>query len=231
MARKPDHTGDKSWAFLAPVDLREHDLPSQAALGFHRGRTEELLQRAADTIGRLNRELAEIQEARETWKRERDRLEARLEEEKTAAELLIGEAMLDAHKATQALKAEAEADAESVRAEADALLEAAREEAKRLVAEARAQAKELVAEAQAECERLATQAEQYTLLAADVQRRSVGLLHRALEELGADAADSGPVGEEVAPFRTAELQEASEQIPEAAAERQANPDSHTAPAG
>ena len=141
MARKPEQR-DESWAFLAPSDLREHDLPSQAALGFHRGRTEDLLQRAAATIERLNRDLAEIREARESWKRERDRLEALLEEEKTRAELLVGETMVDAHKASQALRAEAEAEAESVRAEAEALLEPAREEAKRLVAEAReAQAK------------------------------------------------------------------------------------------
>ena len=93
MAGQPDRW-DESWAFLAPVDLRGHDLPSQAAFGFHRGRTQELLNRAADTIERLNSELVQMRETRETWKRERDRLEARVEEEKTRAELLVGEAML-----------------------------------------------------------------------------------------------------------------------------------------
>jgi cell division septum initiation protein DivIVA len=211
MARKPDPTEDPSWAYLAPRDLREHDLPSQAALGFHRGRTEELLRRAADTIERLNRDLTEIREAREGWKRERDRLETRLEEEKTRAELLVGEAMLDAHKATQALKAEAEADAETARAEAEALLEQARHEATRLVSEAREEANQLVTGARAECERLALQAEQYKLLAADVQHRSVEFLQRGLEALGAIPAELEQTGEEVHPFRSADREAAGEQ--------------------
>jgi len=207
---------DESWAFLAPVDLRGHDLPSQAALGFHRGRTQELLNRAADTIERLNSELAQMRETRETWKRERDRLEARVEEEKTRAELVVGEAMLDAHKAAQALRAEAEADAAALRAEANALLESARQEAQRLVAGARGRAAELVADAESESKRLAAEAEQYKLLAADVQRRSVGFLQRALEALS-DGADSERPDDEVAPFRTADRQP-EERIPEAAAE-------------
>lgn len=215
MAGQPDRW-DESRAFLAPVDLRGHDLPSQAAFGFHRGRTQELLNRAADTIERLNSELVQMRETRETWKRERDRLEARVEEEKTRAELLVGEAMLDAHKATQALRAEAEADAAVLRAEAHALLESAKQEAQRLVGRARDRANELVAEAESESKRLAAEAEQYKLLAADVQRRSVGFLQRALEELG-DGAENDSPGDEVAPFRTADRRP-EEQIPEAAAE-------------
>ena len=200
MARKPDHSNDASWAFLAPVDLREHNLPSQAALGFHRGSTEELLSRAADTIERLSRELLERQEVERRWKQERSELESRLEEAKTRAELLVGEAMLDAHKAGQALRAEAEADATALRTQAEALLEPARQEANRLVAEARARAQELVSDAETECERLAAQAEQYKLLATDVQRRSVDFLRRALEALGADAPAERS-WDEVAPFR------------------------------
>lgn len=210
MAGKPDRSDDASWAFLAPSDLREHDLPSQAALGFHRGRTEELLQRSAATIERLNRDLAEIRQARETWKRERERLEAQLEEEKTRAELLVGETMVDAHKAGQALKAEAEAEAEALRAEAKALLEPAREEAKRIVAEAQEKATELVAEAQAESDRLAAEAEQYKLLSADVQRRSVDFLHRALEAFGESTGELEVSSDEVAPFRTADREAAAE---------------------
>lgn len=210
MVRKPDHTDDSSRAFLAPVDLRAHDLPVQAALGFHRGHTEELLNRAADTIERLNRELAEMREAREGWKRERDRLGVQLEEAKTRAELLVGEAMLDAHKASQALRAEAEADAEALRAEAEALLEPARDEADRLVAEAREQAKQLVSDAETERERLSSQAEQYRLLAADVQHRSAAFLQRALEALGVDPADRDAAGEDVRPFRSADQRAARE---------------------
>jgi colicin import membrane protein len=210
VAGKPGHAEDESWAFLAASDLRQHELPVQAALGFHRGRTEELLGRAAATIERLNRDLAELRQAREAWKRERDRLEARLQEEKTRAELLVGETMIDAHKAAQALRAEAEADAAALRAEAEALLEPAREEAKRLVTEAHAKAEELLSDAEAECERLAAQAEQYKLLAADVQHRSVESLQRALAALGADDADPEASKEEVAPFRKPDQQAAGE---------------------
>jgi cell division septum initiation protein DivIVA len=208
---KSDHGDDQSWAFLAPVDLREHNLPSQAALGFHRGSTEELLKRAADTIERLNRELAVLRQERETWKRERDRLEGQLEEAKTRAELLVGEAMLDAHKASQALKAEAETEAERLRAEAKALLEPAKQEAALLVAEAHAKANELVSDAEAERGRLAEEAEQYRLLAADVQQRSIEFLRRGLEALGADPADSETSSaEEIAPFRKPDQHAAGE---------------------
>jgi cell division septum initiation protein DivIVA len=211
VARKPGHTDDASRAYLAPVDLREHNLPLQAALGFHRGSTEELLNRAADTIERLSRELLLAQEAREVDQQERSELETRLEEAKTRAELLVGEAMLDAHKATQALKAEAEADAEALRVEAERLLEPARQEAARLVAEARAQASGLVADAEAERQRLATEAEQYKLLAADVQRRAIEFLKRGLEALGADPGEAETSsGEEVAPFRTPDQQASGE---------------------
>lgn len=210
MARKPEQRDD-SWAFLAPSDLRAHDLPSQAALGFHRGSTEQLLDRAADTIERLNRELAEIRQARDSWKRERDKLESKLEEAQTRAELLVGEAMLDAHKATQALRAEAEADAEATKAEAQALLEPARQEAARLVAEAREEASRLIAAAEAERDRLAAEGEQYKLLAADVQHRSIEFLRRGLEALGADAAGSEVAADEdVRPFRSTDQQAAGE---------------------
>ncbi len=202
MAREPNRADDGS-VYLIPSDLRQHDLPFQAARGFHRGRTEELLNRAADTIERLNRDLAEIRKARETWKRERERLEAQLEDEKKRAELLVGEAMLDAHKAAQALKAEAEADADGMRAEAEALLIPARQETKRLLAEARAEALQLLAEARAECERLAVEAEQYKLLAADVQHRSVDVLQRALETLGEELIAPEAEVEEATPFREA----------------------------
>jgi cell division septum initiation protein DivIVA len=198
---KSDHDDDQSWAFLAPTDLREHDLPSQAAFGFHRGRTQELLNRAADTIERLNRELAVLRQERETWMRERDRLEAQLEEAKTRAELLVGEALLDAHKASQVLKAEAEVEAEKSRAEAETLLEHARQDAQQLAAEAHAKANQLVSEAAAEVERLAAQAEQYKLLAADVQHRSIEFLRRGLDALGADPADPETAKDEIAAFR------------------------------
>ena len=204
MARTPDHRDDSAWAFLAPSDLRQHDLPSQAALGFHRGSTEELLSRAADTIARLQRELLLAQEAREVDRLERTELKSQLEEATRRAELVVGEAMLDAHKAAQALKAEAEAEAAALRAETERLLEPARQEAARLVAEAKAQALQLVSDAEAECERLSSQAEQYRLLAADVQRRSVEFLQRGLEALGADPADSEAAGEELRPFRSAD---------------------------
>jgi cell division septum initiation protein DivIVA len=202
VAGKPDRSDDASWAYLAPSDLREHDLPSQAALGFHRGSTEELLNRAADTIERLQRELLLAQEAMEVDRHERSELEAGLEEAKRRAELLVGEAMLDAHKATEILKAEAEVEAKAMRDEAEALLGRARQEAERLVAEARVHAMQLVSDAERECERLAAQAEQYKLLAADVQRRSVDFLQRALEALGTGTAGSAVAGDEVAPFRT-----------------------------
>jgi cell division septum initiation protein DivIVA len=210
MTRKSEQR-DESWEYLAPRDLRAHHLPSQAALGFHRGQTEMLLNRAADTIERLNRELAELQQTRETWKRERDRLEGQLEEAQTRAELLVGEAMLDAHKATQALKAEAEAEAAAVRAAAEALLEPAGREAARLVAEARDEANQLVAAAQAECDRLGDEAEQYKLLAADVQRRSIEFLRQGLEALGPETADAEKAaGEDVRPFRSSERDAAAE---------------------
>jgi cell division septum initiation protein DivIVA len=201
MAGEPNGADGES-PYLTPGELRRHELPIQAARGFHRGRTEELLNGAADTIERLNRDLAEIREARESWKRERERLESELEEEKKRTELLLGEAMLDAHKAAQALRAEAEADADAMRTEAEALLAPAREEAKRLLAEARLEALELVAEARAECERLAVEAEQYRLLADDVHHRSVDVLQRALETLGEDlSAPEAEVEKEAAPFR------------------------------
>jgi cell division septum initiation protein DivIVA len=210
MAREPEHPEDPSWAFLAPSDLREHDLPSQAALGFHRGSTEELLNRAADTIERLNRELLLAQEAREVDRLEQSELKARLEEAQKQAELLVGEAMLDAHKAGQSIKAEAEAEAEATRAEAKALLEPAEQEARRLLADAHEQAQQLVAEAGAERERLAAEAEQYRLLAADVQRRSIDFLRRGLEALGADHADAEEAGDDVRPFRSTEREAAAE---------------------
>lgn len=210
MARRPVQPSDSSWPYLAPSDLRQHDLPSQAALGFHRGSTEELLDRAADTIERLNRDLAEIRQAREGWKRERERLGGQLEDAKKQAELLVGEAMVDAHKASQALRAQAEADAEALRAEAEALLEPARREAERLVDEARAQAEQLVADARGEVEQLSAQAEQYKLLAADVQSRSVAFLHRALEALGEEVPAAPEVGEDVAPFRSADRRASGE---------------------
>jgi chromosome segregation ATPase len=205
VARRPE-PGTSSWHLVAPIDLREHDLPVQAALGFHRGRTEDLLTRAANTIEQLNRDLAELRGARERWKSERERLEGQLREETTRAERLVGEAMLDAHKAGQALRAEAEAKAEELRAEAEALLVPAEQEARRLVEEAREQARELVAGAEAERDRLAAQAEQYTLLAADVQRRSVEALRHALASLEDDVqpTEGAAPSDEVAPFRTAD---------------------------
>jgi F0F1-type ATP synthase membrane subunit b/b' len=211
---RPDPTLDGSWAFLAPSALTAHDLPSQAALGFHRGRTEELLSRAAATIGRLNRELAELQQAREEDALERDRLEVSLDEERKRAELLVGEAMVDAHKAGQAIKAEAKAEGEQIRADARAQIGAAQQKAEQLVADARVKAQELVADARAESERLALQSEQYKLLAAEVQRRSVGVLQCALEALEEGAASAGS-SDEVTPFRTTDLH--AEEIPEAAA--------------
>ena len=204
MPRNPVTPDDSSWAFLAPADLRQHDLPSQAALGFHRGSTEELLNRAAATIERLQRELLLAQEAREVDRLERSALEGRLEEAQKRAELLVGEAMLDAHKAAQALKAEAEAEAAKLRAEADALLEPARREAQQVVDEARAQAAGLVADAEAEVEKLAAQAEQYKLLAADVQRRSVEFLKHGLEALGAEPAAAEVAEDDVRPFRSSD---------------------------
>ena len=194
MAQNPDQADDSAArAYLAPSDLREHALPVQAAFGFHRGHTEELLKRAADTIERLNRELAESREAGETSRRERDQLQGRLDEEKTRAELLVGEAMLDAHRAGQAIRAEAEAAAE-------ALLDPARQEAERLVTEARAEANQRVTDAEAECVGLAAQAEQYKLLIAAVQRHSVDVLQRALEVLSEAARETIPAGNEVVPF-------------------------------
>jgi cell division septum initiation protein DivIVA len=208
--RPPDHDDDSSRAHLLPTDLRAHHLPTQAARGFHRGSTEELLGRAADTIERLNRELADIRQARESWKRERARLEGQLEEAKTRAELVLGEAMVDAHKAGQALRTEAEADAENRRAEAEALLERAREEAKRLVDDARGQAGQLLSDAAAECERSAAEAEQYKLLAAEVQRRSVTFLRHALEALGEDVPSLPALADEVAAFRSGQREAAGE---------------------
>jgi cell division septum initiation protein DivIVA len=196
---------------VAPIDLREHELPVQAALGFHRGRTEELLTRAANTIERLNRELAELRAAKDDWHREREQLEHRIEEAATRAERLVGEAMLDAHKAGQALRVEAEQEAEEMRAEAKALLGPARDEAARVVEDAREQARELAAAAEAECERLAGQAEQYKLLAADIQRRTADALRRALAALEEDSGHvGGSLGEQLAPFRTADPREAAD---------------------
>ena len=68
--------------------------------------------------------------------------------------------------------------------------------------EARQQAKQLVSDAEAERDRLAGESEQYKLLAADLQRRSIEFLQRALETLGAAPADSEVVGEDVRPFRS-----------------------------
>jgi cell division septum initiation protein DivIVA len=207
VAREPEQQDDSARPFLAPADLRSHSLPSQAALGFHRGSTEELLGRAADTIERLQRELLLAQEAKEVDRLERSELNASLEEATKRAELLVGETMVEAHKAGQALKAEAEADAEKLRTEAEALLEPARQEAARLMAEAQQNAERLVNEAKAECDRLATEAEQYKLLAADVQQRSIEFLERGLEALGSDPA-APEVGEERSPFRSAEQEAA-----------------------
>ena len=161
------------------------------------------------TIERLRRELLLAQEAREVDRLERGELKAQLEEATKRAELLVGEAMLDAHKATQALKAEAEADAEAIRVEAEGLLEPARQEASRLVAEAQQKAEQLVAEGQAERDRLAAEAEQYKLLAADVQHRSIECLKRGLEALG-EAPAAPEVGEGFAPFRSADREAAHE---------------------
>lgn len=201
MTGEPNQTKDSSWAFLAPSDLRQHDLPSQAAFGFHRGSTEELLSRAAATIERLQGELLLAQEASEVDRQERSELEASLDEAQKRAELLVGEAMLQAHKAGQALKAEAEADAEKLRAEAEALLEPARQQAQQLLSEAQAQARQLISGAEAERDRLAAEAEQYRLLAADVQLRSVESLKRALEALGVEPAAAEVADDDVRPFR------------------------------
>lgn len=210
MARKPNQRDDVSWTYLAPVDLREHDLPVQAALGFHRGRTEELLNRAADTIERLNRELVELREATRRMTDERTGLEHQITEEKARAERLVGEAILDAHKAAQALRAEAETEAETLRAEAEEVLVRARREENWLVAEARVRAQDLVADAEAECKRLATQAEQYRLLVADVHRRSESVLRTALEALREGSPGPDLSGEEVAPFRKTGREAAAE---------------------
>lgn len=210
MSPQDDRTDDPARAFLAPVDLREHDLPAQAAFGFHRGRTEELLQRAADTIERLNRELAGAQEANGRCQQERQGLQDALDREKARAERVIGEAMIDAHKAGQALRAEAEAEAEKLRAEANALLEPAKQEAERLVAEAREQAEGIVAASRAEAERLASETEQYKLLAADVQSRAVAVLRRALEALGEGSAAPADTTDETTPFRRPDPQAAAE---------------------
>lgn len=199
MGRNPDQSDNSAREGLTPADLREHALPMQAARGFHRGRTEELLKRAADTIERLNRELVESRNAGETWKRERDELQGQLNEEKTRAELLVGEAMLDAHRAGQAIRAEAEAAAEMKRAEATALLEPAKQEAQRLVTEARAEANQRVTEAEAECVGLAAQAEQYKLLAAAVRSHSVEVLQRAVEVLET-SDEANRFGNEVVSF-------------------------------
>ncbi len=201
MARKPGGGEDASFAYLAPRDLSAHELPSQAALGFHRGSTGAFLGWAAATIERLSGELAALQRAREEDALAHERWEVSLEEERKRAELLVGEALVDAHDAGQVLKAEAEVEAEKIRAEAKTQIGAAREEAKLLVSEARLEAKKQVADARAECERLGVQAEQYKLLTEDVQRRSIEVLKRGLEALG-EQADSGGPGDEVVPFRT-----------------------------
>src|SRR5262249_12933753 len=158
-----------------------------------------------------NRELAEIRQARESWRRERSRLGGQLDEAKTRAELVLGEAMVDAHKASQALRTEAEADAETRRAQAEALLERARHGARpppdaagRLLDDGRGQARQVRFGAEAERKRAAAEAEQYKLFAADVQRRSVEFLQRALEALGEEAPSVAMVGEEVAAFRSGE---------------------------
>lgn len=198
MAGPSDRTSESPWP-VTPIDLREHELPMQAALGFHRGRTEELLSRAANTIEQLTRELAELRAAKESWEQERELLEHRLEEETTRAERLVGEAMLDAHKAGQALRAEAEAEVEE-------LLAPAKQEATRIVEEAREQARELLATAKAEREGLAAQAEQYKLLAAELQQRSVEVLQRALAALEEDFRPATARHDRAEPFRSADSQ-------------------------
>lgn len=145
MSFQPGRADNPSWSHVAPADLHEHHLPRQVMFGFHRGRTEELLKRAADTIARLTRQLAEA--------RGEDLVQER-------AERLAGQALLDAHKLAKVLHAEAETE---------------------------------LAAARKEMERVAAAAEQYRLLAADVRRRSIEALQRAIEELGesADAAEPG----------------------------------------
>lgn len=207
MAHDPDRTTDSPEANNPSHYLRVHNLPSQA-FGLHRGRTEALLNWSADTIDRLDHELGKLSAAKQTWDSERKQLEHQLEEARTRAELLLGEAMIDAHKASKALKAEAQADARAIRAEAHALLEPARQEAKRLVVEAELQAKQIVSDADAERARLATESEQYKLLAADLHRRTVDVLQRAIATLETDPADAEVVSDDVRPFRTGRREDA-----------------------
>jgi cell division septum initiation protein DivIVA len=197
--RRRDNTDDDAWGYRAHMNLREHDLPVRP-FGLSRRKTEALLDRAAYTIERLEHALTDYRTARDRWRQERTELQAELDELRTRAERLLGEAMIDAHKAGQVVRTEAEVEAETLRTEAEAVLEAARQDAQRLLAEARAEAEELVAEAEAGCERLAAQGEQYKLLAADVQRRAVLALQGALETLG-DGPDVADASDEVTPFR------------------------------
>ena len=104
-----------------------------------------------------------------------DRLEARVEEEKTRAESLVGEAMLDAHKATQASQSRGGGRRGSAQGRGACAARGGQAGGATARGQgARDRASEEVAEAVSESKRLAVEAEQDKLLATDVQRRSIG---------------------------------------------------------
>jgi hypothetical protein len=171
------------WGKVSPLDLRDPDLPTQIVLGFDRKWTTDLLGRAADTLEDQSRALAQLRAEREQWERERADLQRHLEEEAGRAERVLGEVMLDAHKAAEAVRSEAEYAASSVRAEVEGALASAGADAEAVVAEARRQAAELVHEAQQRRERLATEAERYRARVAEMREQVVTALRHALDEL------------------------------------------------
>lgn len=182
---------------VTPAELRNPRL-SQQALGFHRGRTEELLGRAADALERLGAELVELRRERSGWEKERARLEARLELETERAERVLGQIMVEAHEAADAVRAEAQAEAETVRTQAQTFLAPVQAEAERLLEEARRQAAEIVAEAERERDRLEAAGDLARSLVDSIRRHTLATLRDAIARVDGLDEPVAPEAEEPA---------------------------------
>jgi cell division septum initiation protein DivIVA len=138
-------------------ELRDPDLPFQAFGGYARAETQELLGRAAavleQTTANLQQEIAELTSTLEqAQKRPVDEAprDALLEQ-------AVGEVMVTAHRAVEAMRRETEEQSNALLADARAQAQTIVEEAERqarLVDGARAQAEDALARAREEAQRV-----------------------------------------------------------------------------
>jgi cell division septum initiation protein DivIVA len=161
--------------------LRDPDLPFQAIGGYSRAETNELLARAADALEETDANLRrQISELTTTLESLREQL-AEDSHKSPSMEQAVGEVMVTAHRAVEAIWREVDEEAKGVladaRAQARTLLEGAERQAKEVDA-ARAQAEEDLAKTRDDARRLSEDAES-KVAALEAEARRV---HQVIDE-------------------------------------------------